>query len=90
MSDTTRTDAAWKKGKWSLAHEAECLERELNAAQAELAQLREDKARLDWMESFDSSLYPHVAIPWPNRKGGHAYTGKDIRPAIDAARKARP
>lgn len=50
MSDTPRVDAK-KRGDFVHIDVALELERELNAANAELAQLREDKERLDWMDA---------------------------------------
>lgn len=89
MSDTPRTDAviADRKnydtfGGWlDLEDHAIRLERELNAANARIAELEKDKARLDWLarnRSDSATDRPLLVTP------------KSLRDAIDAAIEPKP
>lgn len=92
QSDTPETDAVLKKVAGcafqtpDMRDHARKLERERDRLRAEVAELRKDKERLDWLDKnctrvSDSERYMPRSVYW----GGG--THRDIRAAIDAARE---
>lgn len=70
------------------------LERERDAARAELADLRKDKERLDWLQALPKVVLSRMAICGTHEIQGYDSDGCDfccekntIREAIDAAMK---
>lgn len=77
-----RENAALRKAKEMLEVErCECL-RTMDLALNESAGLREDKERLDWLESLNGP-WPTYYDGWHSRSGSH----DSLRDAIDANRK---
>jgi hypothetical protein len=84
---TPRTNADYQDGDATL----EYLAKQIDLLQSELAALREDKARLDWLNTggrimSDIQGYTDQYTAW-TRGQLTSYTDRDIRAAIDAARK---
>lgn len=59
----------------------------LDAIRDELAELRKDKARLDWMEVRANRVHMALSRTLPARVDvmGHTFYGDSIREAVDAA-----
>lgn len=56
----------------------------------ELAELRKDKARLDWLVSDDGPLFDNDGrIDWKWQAGSSTLFGMSLRTAIDAAMKEK-
>jgi hypothetical protein len=89
MSDTPLTDAVWEaeypadqetdtRLESALGKHAAVLERQLNAANARIAELEKDKARLDWLDAAPKAHGEYAMNQWYG-------SGIDYRQAIDAA-----
>lgn len=90
LLDLTRTS---EREGWRYADE---LEQERKRLEAELAALRADADRMDWMQKHLVSLDVEPTVDervrivlYPNSASMHTtyYAGEDYRAAIDAARK---